>query len=159
MMRTVTAAAVFAAILLTTQPLSAATPQTSDLTNQFRGAAVGIDRLQVYELAGIVILRGRTADKAAAEQLGILARERGYARVANLIQIVEPEDDQAIQRAAERELTVARSLDGCRFRVESNNGVVNLAGSVRHELQKDVAIQILRAIDGVREVRVNLERF
>lgn len=159
MMRTVTAAVVFAAILLTTQPLVAATPQTSDLTNQFRDAASGIDRLQVYELAGIVILRGRTTDKVRAEQLGIVARERGYARVANLIQIVEPEDDRAIQRAAERELTVARSLDGCRFRVESSNGVVNLAGSVRHELQKDVAIQILRAIDGVREVRVNLVRF
>lgn len=159
MMRTVTAAVVLAAILLSASPALAATPQTSDLTPQFLGAASGIDRLQVYELAGIVILRGRTADKARAEQLGSYARERGYARVANLIQIVEPQDDQAIQRAAERELTVARSLDGCRFRVESNNGVVNLAGSVRHELQKDVAMQILRAIDGVREVRVNLERF
>ncbi|HEY0140980.1 MAG TPA: BON domain-containing protein [Thermoanaerobaculia bacterium] len=157
-MRTVTAAVVLSAILLSASPLAAATPQTSDLTNQFVGAAAGIDRLQVYELAGIVILRGRTTDKARAEQLGLYARER-YARVANLIQIVEPQDDQAIERAAERELTVARSLDGCRFSVESNNGVVNLAGSVRHELQKDVARQILRSLDGVREVRVNLERF
>lgn len=160
MKRTITAAAVLA-LLMTINPVAAnaATPEATNLTQNFVGAANGIDRLQVYELAGILILRGRTADKAQAEQLGTLARQRGYARVANLIQIVAPQDDRAIERAAERELTVARSLDGCKFTVDSVNGVLSLAGSVKHELQKDVAMQILRTIDGVHEVRMNLDRF
>jgi osmotically-inducible protein OsmY len=138
---------------------SAATPQATNLTQNFVGAANGIDRLQVYEIAGVLILRGRTADKAQAEELGTVARQRGYARVANLIQITVPQDDEAIVRRAERELTVHRALDGCKFTVGSDNGVLSLAGSVQHELQKDVAMQILRTIDGVREVRMNLVRF
>lgn len=160
MKRTITTAAVLAAILVAFVPTaSAETPQATDLTPNFLSAAAGVDRLQVYEIAGIVILRGRTTDKAMAEQLGAVAKERGYARVANLIQIVEPQDDAAIERTAERELTVHRALDGCKFRVNSDNGVMTLAGSVRHELQKDVAVQILRSIDGVREVKLELQRF
>ena len=160
MKRTITAAAVLA-LLMTINPVAAhaATPQATNLTQSFLGAANGVDRLQVYEIAGILILRGRAVDAQQAEQLGAVAKARGYARIANLIQIVQPQDDDAIERAAERELTVHRSLDGCKFSVQSTNGVLNLAGTVQHELQKDVAMQLMRSIDGVREVHMNLDRF
>ena len=145
-------------ILALTPSALAAAPQTTDLTDQFRVAGAEVDRLQVSEIAGIVIIRGRVADKAQAEALGLYATSLGYTRVANLIQ-VNPNNDAEITRAAERELSIHRSLDGCRFRVSTDKGVVKVAGSVRHELQKDVATQLLRSIDGVKSIEVNLDRF
>ena len=158
-MRTITKAVAISAILMALTPASlAATPQVTDLTNTFRGAGAAIDRLQVVEIAGIVIIRGRAADKAQAEAVGLHAQNLGYTRVANLIQIAT-HDDAEIARAVERELSVHRALDGCQFRVTSDQGVVHVAGRVRHELQKDVAAQVLRSIDGVRSVEMNLNRF
>ena len=159
MMRTISKAVAIAAILLAVSSTAwAATPQTTDLTTTFRGAGAAVDRLQVYEIAGIVIIRGRAADKAEAELLNQYAQTLGYARVANLIQIVKHED-ALIARKAERELSVHRALDGCLFRVTSNKGVVKVSGSVTHELQKDVALQVLRSIDGVQSVEVTLNKF
>ncbi len=159
MMRTITQAVAIAAILVVMSPVALAeTPNTTDLTNAFRGAGAAVDRLQVYEIAGIVIIRGRAADKAEAELLNQYAQTLGYARVANLIQIVKHEDE-LIARRAERELSVHRALDGCQFRVSSQKGVLRVSGSVAHELQKDVAAQVLRSIDGVQSVEMALDKF
>ena len=159
MMRTITKAVAIAAILMVVTPATlAAAPQTTDLTNTFRGAGAAIDRLQVVEIAGIVIIRGRAADKAQAEAVGLHAQNLGYTRVANLIQITT-HDDASIARAAERELSVHRALDGCQFSVTSDRGVVYVAGRVRHELQKDVAAAVLRSVNGVRSVEMSLDRF
>ena len=159
MMRTIIKAVTIAAIVVVMGPAaSAATPQTTDLTNTFRGAGAAVDRLQVYEIAGIVIIRGRALDTAEAEILNQYAQTLGYSRVANLIQIVKHED-ALIARKAERELSVHRALDGCHFSVTSDKGVVKLSGSVAHELQKDVAMQVLRSIDGVQSVEMTLNKF
>jgi osmotically-inducible protein OsmY len=159
MMSTTARTVAIAVILIALTPAAlAAAPQEVDITNQFRTAGVNVDRLQVYEVAGIVILRGRVADKAQAAALSEYASSLGYTRVANLIQIA-PNMDAEITRAAERELTIHRSLDGCRFRVSADQGVIKVAGSVRHELQKDVAMQVLRSIDGVKSIQVDLNRF
>ena len=159
MMRTITTAVAIAVILMTLTPATlAATPQTTDLTENFRGAGPAIDRLQVVEISGIVIIRGRAADKAQAEAVGFHAQTLGYTRVANLIQITT-HDDAQIARAVERELSVHRALDGCQFRVTSDQGVVHVAGRVQHELQKDVAAAVLRSINGVRSVEMTLDRF
>lgn len=150
------------AILLLASTLGAAvvtTPPAIDLTARFQENGVAVDRLQVFEVGGIVIIRGRTTDRAAAEHAGQVAHSLGYGRVANLVQIAKVADDALIQRRAERELTINRALDGCQFNVSSDQGVVMVEGRVRHELQKDVAIQLLRGIDGVRSVRAELQRF
>lgn len=158
-MRTIITAVAISVALFGVPPAAvAATPHTTDLTSAFRAANAGVDRLQVYEISGIVIIRGRAVDQAQAETLNVYARTLGYERVANLVQIVKHED-AALARAAERELTVHRALDGCQFRVTSEKGVVTVAGSVRHELQKDVALAVVRSINGVRSVEVNLNRF
>ena len=159
MMRTIGKAVAIAALVVTLSPAAlAATPEAKNLTPAFVAAGASIDRLQVFEIAGIVVIRGRVADKAQAEEVGRLAQSLGYARVANLVQVVEDRDVE-IARRAEVELSVNRSLDGCRFQVSSDNGIVRVAGSVKHELQKDVAMQVLRSINGVRAVEVNLDRF
>lgn len=158
-MSTIQKAVAIAVILIAISPVAAAvTPESRDLTSAFRNAGVVVDRLQVYELAGVVIIRGRTANRAQAEALGQYATTLGYNRVANLIQIVE-NDDVQIARAAERELSLHRSLDGCRFRVTADKGVVHVGGTVTHELQKDVAAQVLRSLDGVRAVEMSLVKF
>ncbi len=154
-----TRAAAFVAIPHRDQPVAtAAAPEAIDLTESFRAAGATLDRLQVYEIAGVVLIRGRAADKSQAEELGRIAQSLGYTRVANLVQITENRDAE-ITRRAEVELTVHRSLDGCKFRVTSEHGNVRVAGQVRHELQKDVAAQVLRNISGIRSVEFDLARF
>lgn len=162
-MRTILKAAAPVAILVATllaigPVASAAEPEAVNLTSAFREAGAVMDSLQVYEISGIVLIRGRAANKAQAEELGRLAQSLGYKRVANLVQIVENRDAE-ITRRAEVELTVNHSLDGCKFRVTSNQGNVRVAGLVKHELQKDVAAQVLRNIRGIRSVEFDLTRF
>lgn len=129
-----------------------------DLTHLFQSSGVSVDRLQAYEIGGIVLLRGRAANAAEAEQAGHIAQTLGYSRVANLIQIVAPADDVEIERRVERQLTTHRGLDGCNISVDSREGVVHLAGHVTHELQKDLALQLVRTVDGVRAVQSDLQR-
>jgi osmotically-inducible protein OsmY len=155
-----TAIALMILTCATTTVWAADAPRANDLTQAFRDAgAVSIEKLQVVEIGGIVLIRGRADEKAQAEEIGLLARRLGHERVANLIQVIEAPDDALIVRNAERELTVHRSLDGCRFQVASSKGVLSVNGSVRHELQKDVAVQVLRNVEGVREVKLDLARF
>ena len=111
--------AILIALLAISPVASAAEPQTTDLTSEFRAAGANLESLQVYEISGIVLIRGRAANKAQAEELGRVAQSLGYTRVANLVQIVENRDEE-ITRRAEVELTVNRSLDGCKFRVTSD---------------------------------------
>ncbi len=161
MMRTIPKAVAIAALLGTFilgPAVFGASPEPINRTEQFRAAGVAIDRLQVYEIAGIVIIRGRAPSKEQAEEVGRFAQALGYTRVANLIRIAQ-HNDERIARQAEVALANHRSLDGCRFNVSSAQGIVRVGGRVRHELQKDVALQLLRRIDGVLAVEVDLKRF
>jgi osmotically-inducible protein OsmY len=153
-------AVIFVAGLLAL-PALAGTPKVDpadDVSAQFGKAALAVDGFQAVRVGGIVVLRGRAVDRATAENTGRIAQSLGFPRVANLIQIEEPADDDAIELRAERAFSMLRSLDGCKFTINSHAGVVELAGKVDHELQKDVAVQILRNIAGVREVRTALKR-
>jgi osmotically-inducible protein OsmY len=158
MMRSIKLVAIAAVLMTLTPAVFAAVPETTDLTPKFLAAGASVENLQVSEIAGIVIIRGRAADKDQAAILNLFAQNLGYQRVANLVQITK-NDDAQIARNAERLLTVHHALDGCRFSVRSVQGVLHVAGRVRHELQKDVAFQVLRSINGVRSVDVQLDRF
>jgi osmotically-inducible protein OsmY len=149
-------ATLLSAGLIAGQASSAA--QATDLTPQFRAAGVAIKDLKAFEIGGVVILRGHAVDRATAEAAGRAAQELGYARVANLVQVVPRADDAAIERIAERELATHRSLDGCTFHIDSQQGVVYVQGQVSHELQKDMAVELLRNIDGVKAVHADLQK-
>jgi osmotically-inducible protein OsmY len=150
-------AALVAALLpfITTAHADSSSPV--DLTPQLQSMGLAVDGLQAIEIGGIVILRGTTPDAATASHAGLLVKDLGYSRVANLIRVVEPPDDAAIQRAVERRLAMHRALDGCKLRVESNGGLVTVAGTVSSEIQKDVAVRLVRRIDGVRAVKADFE--
>ena len=144
--------------LLVTIPAAAAESDVRNLTPQFASNGFAIDRLQALEVGGVVVLRGRTYDRSAAEAATLYARLLGYSRVANLIQILEMPNDIEIRRAAERELAMHRSLHGSRLSVASDNGVLFVRGRVKNELQKDMAVAVLRSVQGVREVRAEFDR-
>jgi osmotically-inducible protein OsmY len=127
-----------------------------DVTATFRNAGVDVDHLLVYQISGIVLMRGTTADRMKAEEAGRVARNLGYERIANLIEVVEPGNDRTIVQSAEGSLGRHRSLDGCKFHIDSVHGVVRIGGSVERELQKDYAIDLLRKIKGVKEVHSDL---
>lgn len=150
--------AVVAAFVLSTIPVMAQQPATRDLTQQFVTAGVAVEDLRAVEVGGIVVLRGRTTDRTAAEQAATVAQSLGFARVANLIQVADVPDDARIMRAAERQLAVHRGLDGTQIVVDSTNGIVRLSGKVSNEVQKDVAASLVRRIDGVRAVQIALQR-
>jgi osmotically-inducible protein OsmY len=150
--------AVTAAMALFAGPmLLADEPAAVDLTSSFRTAGCGsIDNLAVYEVGGIVIIRGRTDNADNASRASRVASQLGYTRIANLVQLSSAPDDAAIQRAAERELARHRSLDGCKLQVDSRHGVVHVAGTVHSELQEQVALELVKNIDGVRGVQSEL---
>jgi osmotically-inducible protein OsmY len=147
-----------AVLLFAALPLRAEPAKVNDITASLVQAGAKVDALRALEVGGIVVLRGRTDDRASAEEAATLARGLGYARVANLIQVLVPADDTAIERLAERRLGMSRSLDGCQIHVDSDNGVVRLNGTVKSELQKDVAIQLVRAIYGVKSVYFGIRK-
>jgi hyperosmotically inducible periplasmic protein len=151
-------AAALATLCLVALPVMAEAPATHDLTPQFVTAGAVVDGLRAVEVGGIVVLRGRTSDRASAEQAAAIAQSLGYARVANLIQIAGAPDDARIARIAERKLAGYRGMDGTQIAVESSNGVVRLSGKVANEMQKDMAVQLVRNIDGVRAVQIALQR-
>lgn len=115
-----------------------------------------VDRLSVREVEGILIIRGSARNQSAIERITRLAKEVGFTRVANLVQVTPVADDQAIELRAERHLAQVAGLEGCRFAIDSNDGIVTLSGIVQRELQRDLARTELRRVAGVREVRSNL---
>jgi osmotically-inducible protein OsmY len=127
-----------------------------DLTAAFRSAGVDIVDLQVYQISDIVLIRGTTADREKAENAWTVARNLGYQRIANLIALGRITSDVEIVRFAEGKLGRSRSLDGCKFHIGSLNGIVRIGGSVDREAQKDMALQLLRKIDGVKQVHSTL---
>jgi len=156
---TIRSAVIAAALFVSLSFAQAATPQANDITANITNAAeLNVANLAAVEVGGIVVLRGnaRTADEAA--RAGQAVRDLGYTRVANLIRVIVPADDAAIQRLAERELSRHRGLDGSKIRIKSEQGIVNLTGMVSQELQKDMAVTLVRNVDGVRGVTSNWQK-
>jgi osmotically-inducible protein OsmY len=127
-----------------------------NLTAVFVDGGVTIDRLLVYQIGGIVLIRGRTGDPLLAAQAGRFAARAGYQRVANLIEIVPEIADPALVRNARRELEMMRQLQGCHFQIESAGGIVRLRGEVTRDVQKEIAVHLVGKIDGVIAVHSEL---
>jgi len=156
---TIRSAVFMAALLVSTIAAAASSaPPVNDITDKFIAAGVQVPDLHAVEVGGIVVLRGTAASPVEAENAAKIASDLGYTRVANLVRVIQPADDATIQRMAERELSRHRGLDGSNIRVTSLRGIVTLAGRVSHELQKDMAMTLVRNIDGVRGVTSSLQR-
>ncbi len=133
-------------------------PPATDITARFADGGFRISGLRAIEVGGILVLRGKATEPAEVARVAEYAHSLGYARVANVVGIAEAPDDDAIERKAERALATHRTLDGCTFHIDSQQGVVHVAGRVQYELQKDIAADLVRNIDGVRDVKLELQR-
>lgn len=149
----------FAILIAAALPPSGALAQTNavDITAEFiKGGAV-IEDLKVVQISDVILIRGKTNDRNKALWAGHIATALGYQRVANLIVVRDDaSDDAAIVYIGQRRLELERGLEGCRFRVESNLGVIRLTGSVRRDLQRDLAVAVLARIDGVKAIHPEL---
>lgn len=130
-----------------------------DLTATFVKQGALIDKLEVYQISDILLIRGKTNDRTRAEEATRIAMTLGYHRVANLIVVTDDAtDDAAIVFTGQRRLELEPALEGCRFHVDSNRGVIRLTGRVQRDAQGDLAIGILSRIDGVKAVHPDLAR-
>ena len=134
------------------------TPQLPDaaIVKAIQNANVKIDGLSATSVGGIVVLKGN-ADADAALQAGTVVKQLGFARVANLIVMKTPADDEGIRRVAERHLASTRGLDGCDLRVSCTKGVLRVEGTAANDLQADLARNVLRGI-GAQEIQIALKR-
>jgi osmotically-inducible protein OsmY len=155
--RTSTLAAAVAAASMFLFPTTAqgATPE---IMAAIRSAQIPVSRLNVVETDGITIVRGQVTRREYANRVAEVVRGLGYSRVANMLNIVPLREDEALVLEAERQLSLTRSLDGCRLSIDASEGVVFVRGTVDSELQKDLAISVLERIDGVKAVRSTLSR-
>jgi hypothetical protein len=123
-----------------------------------REARLDISNLAVRNVGGIVILRGES-DRDTALRAEKAVHDAGYPRVANLIRQQAAVDDEAIRREAERQLAQARSLDGCRFAVTCERGVLKVNATIQSDLQEDATRLVLKQVQGVRNVQATFARF
>ncbi len=140
-------------IILFVPMISLGQTDVVDLTASFVAGGVTIERLLVYQVGDIVLIRGRTGDPAMAAEASLFAVRSGYRRVANLIEILPEIGDDGIETLARHRLEMSRELAGCTFQIDSQNGIVRLDGRVRHEIQKGFAVHLIGKIDGVKAVR------
>jgi hypothetical protein len=115
---------------------------------------LGVVDLRLVPIEGIVIVRGKVRDRATWTAVEARLNSLGFARVANLTRIVPLPSDELLTRLAERQISLARGLSGSNLRVATRSGVVTIEGTVRTPSQMDAAADMVRRIDGVREVRI-----
>lgn len=123
-----------------------------------RSAQLPIDKLVVRNVGGIVVVHGEAPDQATAAKAGETIRGLGFQRVANLVRVPAAPDDEAIRRDAERQLARTPALDGCRFAVACENGVLSVRATVQRELQADAARNVLRNVSGAKRVELEVVR-
>jgi len=136
---------------------SMASASPASIQSALEGQQIHVSRLDVIETEGIVIVRGQVSRADQAAQISEIVKSLGYSRVANLVNVVPLPDDETIVLNVEREISLTRSLEGCRLVVASNDGIVTLRGTVQSELQKDLAAQVIRRVIGVKNVLTTLD--
>ena len=113
---------------------------------------INTTNVQVATAEGIVFLRGSVPDRDSVRQAETLLHDSGYGRVANLLTVAVMPDDDSLRRTVERALVRSRTFEGCRFTISARRGVVVLHGTVRQELQRDLAAEVTSSVHGVLSV-------
>jgi osmotically-inducible protein OsmY len=129
------------------------------ITAALQHSEPSLSAIDVKVVSGIVILRGETSDAACASRASAAVQSLGYSRVANLIHVAAQTSDEDIRRSAERQIAQNRVLDGCRFAISCDQGVLKVSAKVQSEVQEEVTRKVLKTVTGVREVRAEFARF
>lgn len=126
-------------------PAMGATPD--QIEEALAGSPLIIDELEVVEVEGITIVRGRVAEQSVTAAALAFVRARSERPVISAMEIVEKVDDATIERRVERALHLNENLEDASISVAAVNGVIELTGTVENELQ------ILAAEDTAGTVR------
>lgn len=146
-------------ILVAASAAVAATNPAEAINSALIRSGADVRGVAVIQIEDIIIIRGTVPTRADLDSVGAAVASCTGCRIANLVGIAARPDDEAIERQVERALSLAPSLEGCRFAlVQSQSGAVRIVGTVRREIQKDVARSIVREVEGVREVVAQLNR-
>ena len=130
----------------------------SDFAAALKNAGLPVGNLLVQTVGDITVVRGDAPDTDTIAKAGQILKNLGARRVANLIHVPTGPDDEAIRRDAERTLAGSRALDGCRFAVSCNRGVLKVNATVQSELQVDATRNLLNSVQGAQRVEVAFAR-
>ncbi|MHB0968802.1 MAG: BON domain-containing protein [Thermoanaerobaculia bacterium] len=148
-----------AMVLVVASAAVAATNPGEAINSALVRSGADVRGIVVIQIEDIIILRGTVPTRADLDSVRTAVDSCKGCRIANLVGIAARPDDEAIERRVERALALAPSLEGCKFAlVQSQSGAVRIEGTVRREIQKDVARSIVREVEGVREVVAQLNR-
>lgn len=137
---------------------AAGEPSAETLRAALQDAALPIQKLEVRQLDGIFLIRGKTSDRTCPARAAEIAHSLGITRVANLVRIDLRSSDEEITRIAERRLSASPDLEGCRFGVRSKEGVLQIHGTIYSDLQRETATRTVKDIEGVVDVQTNLTK-
>jgi len=129
----------------------------SDL--RFPGKLISVDTQD-----GVVTLRGKVDSEETKKTADdIIGRLEGVKEVRNELQIVPPERraevdarDQAIARALDAKFKQDPQLQDAVIDARVDAGAVTLSGQVRNAAARSRAVELARAVPGVRSVRNEL---
>ena len=130
--------------------------------------------IDVDTVNGVVTLKGNIDSQPAKERALQIAREtKGVVEVKDMISVREgaahgdaPSPDRTVgERVDDAGITAkvkTRLLDdpavrGLKIDVDTREGVVYLTGSIPGDAERDMAVQIARATEGVRDVQANFQ--
>jgi len=108
---------------------------------------------------GVVTLTGDVDSWAEKQEAGVIAGEvTGVKKVVNDLSIIYTgtRSDQELKKDAEARLDTDVYLNGLPIKIEVENGVVTLTGSVGSQFEMDRAERKLRYMAEVRDVKNNL---
>ena len=129
---------------------------------------VNAHKTEVYVKDGIVTLKGEAASQAQMDLTTEFAKDvQGVKDVKNEMTVAKtPEkpdqtmgeniDDASITAQVKMTLMLHRSTGVLRTKVETNDGVVTLAGIARNAAEKDLVTKLVSDINGVKSVVNNM---
>ncbi|MGZ7030497.1 MAG: BON domain-containing protein [Thermoanaerobaculia bacterium] len=138
--------------------VKAQTVNDSDLITAIRNAGLPVSNLIVKTVGDITVLRGDAENPDTIAKAGEIVKQLGAQRVANLITVPAAPDDNAIRIDAERQLAQMRALDGCKFAVSCQHGVLKVSATVQSDMQADAARTLLNTVKGAQRVEVAFAR-
>ena len=151
-----------------------ATVSGSVKTKLAADSQVNAGEIKVETVNGVVTLTGNIDSEAAKERALQIARDtKGVTQVKDMISVREgahsgeapsPDrtmgervDDAAITSRVKKSLLDDPAVRGLKIDVDTREGVVYLTGSIPSAAEREKAVQIARATQGVRDVEANFQ--
>ena len=139
------------------------------VTSKVKAKLAMDDAVRAYEINvdtkdGVVTLKGTVESQQEKDRAIQIAKETsGVVDVVDMISVEDSDrsigeklDDASITMRVKTKLLEDSDVGGLKIDVDTLDGVVTLTGTVRSQDEKEKALQLAKATNGVRDVRSNL---